>query len=168
MRTWPIIGLIVFTPAFAAAQPAAITCMDDLVRMNECQLLELFKSAEPGPAPCGYLPGRVISKPGKRTTVAKSNFMKHVWQGKYFDDCGIMTNRMFGMKFTKGQVGADASWLDGRPANIIDYSQTSLLFKPYRDEIREVAPGIYLGIMWKRDDCQPKITTWFALDARCK
>jgi hypothetical protein len=165
MRAWPIVISLFIASSSVAAEPAAITSMDELVRMNECQLLDLYAKAEPGPVPSGYVPGRAIVKPGKRTTVAKSNLLTHVWQGKYFDD-DIMTNRIFGMKFIKGQVTQETSWLDGRPVNAIDYSQTSHLFKPYRDEFREMAPGIYLGVMWKRDDCRPKLLSWFALDAR--
>ena len=93
--------------------------------------------------------------------------MKHVWQGKYFDN-DVMTNRFFGVKFIKGQVTCEDSWIDGKPVNAIDYSGTSFLFKNYRDEFREVAPGIYLGVMWKRGECNPKLLTWFAIDARCK
>jgi hypothetical protein len=169
MRYWHIVVCTLLLPALSNAQQAAICSVDELVRMSECQLRELYLQAAPGPLPDGFVPGRAILKPGSRTTVARSNLMKHVWQGKYFDDECIMTNRMFGMRMIKGQVtAAAASWLDGKPAHEIDYKCTSLIFKPYRDEFREVAPGIYLGIMWKRDDCSPKIVAWFTLDARCR
>ncbi len=157
--------LLAISPTAVTAEPIKVCSMDELVRMNECQLRDLYSNAQPGPVPTGYAPGRAIPSPGKHSTVAKSNFLKHVWQGKYFDD-DVMTNRLFGLKFTKGQVAPDISWVDGKPVNAIDYSHTSFLFKPYRDEFREVAPGLYLGIMWKRDGCHAKLTTWFALDAR--
>jgi len=38
--------------------------------------------------------------------------------------------------------------MDGKETIIIDYSQTSFVAKKIRDEIREVAPGIYLGKVW--------------------
>jgi hypothetical protein len=172
MRAWPIIVCLLAATHSSAEEPvrrssAAICSMDDLVRMDECQLLDLYRNAQPGPVPSGFSPGRVIPDPGKRTTVVKSNLMKHIWQGKYFDN-DVMTNRFFGIKFIKGQVTPEISWIDGKPVNAIDYSATSLLFKHYRDEIREIAPGIYLGIMWKRDECTPKLLTWFAIDARCQ
>lgn len=171
MRIWSIIvTLFVVQPTVASeparTYPAAITCLDDLVRMSECELLELYKNAEPGPIPQGFSPGRVITNPGRKLTVARSNAMKHVWQGKYFDDL-IMTNKFFGMKIIKGQVTCESSWIDGKPSNAIDYSGTSLIFRPYRDEFREISPGIYLGSMWKRDNCNPKLMTWFAFDTRC-
>lgn len=172
MRSWPIIVCLLAVSAACAEEPArresVVVCsIDEMVRLNECQLLDLYKCAQPGPVPIGYSPGRVIPNPGARTTVAKSNMLKHVWQGKYFDN-DVMTNRIFGVSFIKGQVTSENSWIDGKPANAIDYSGTSHLFKQYRDEFREIAPGIYLGVMWKRDECNPKILTWFALDARCR
>jgi hypothetical protein len=37
------------------------------------------------------------------------------------------------------------SWAGAGEAIILDYSQTSFVAQKIRDEIREVAPGIYLG-----------------------
>lgn len=177
MRTWSLILSVLISGSAAAAEPTAtrypvhpltLCSTDELLRMDECQLLDAFRRAAPGPIPNGYTPGRVITKPGKRTTVLASRFMKPIWQGKNFDCDGLMTNKIFGIKFIKGQVAQEASWIDGRSSNAIDYSQTSKLFKPYRDEFREVSPGIYLGIMFERTCPQPKIMTYFVLDARCK
>jgi hypothetical protein len=38
--------------------------------------------------------------------------------------------------------------VDGRPCIVIDYSKTSLIACLIRDEIREVAPGLYLGVVF--------------------
>lgn len=171
MRAWPIIVSLVLTSAASADEPvrtfpAKICSPDELVRMNECELLDLFRGAEPGPVPYGYAPGKVIFHPGKHSTVANSKIMGLTWQGKYFDSCGIMTNKLFGIKFTKGQVTHETSWIDGKPSNAIEYKDTSIIFKPFRDEFREVAPGIYLGIMFKNEGCRAKIASWFTLDTR--
>jgi hypothetical protein len=56
------------------------------------------------------------------------------------------------------------SWLDGRPALVFDYSR-SRLWPNVRDEVREVAPGLYLGIMY-RDGAQLNPPVFFTLDAR--
>jgi len=165
MRLWSVAACLLLAAPLTANEP--ITSMDQLVRMSECELLELYKAGSPGIVPEGFTPGRAIPKPGSKLTVLRSKMMTKVWQGKYFGDDGIMTNKFFGIKMIKGQVQQETSWLDGGPVNAIDYSQTSLIFKPYRDEFREIAPGIYLGVMWKRDDCKPKLLTWFAIDARC-
>ena len=89
------------------------------------------------------------------------------WQGKYFPDDGTMINKTFGLKAIKANVYPGISWLDGGPSTIFDYYDRSKIAARYRDEVREVSPGIYLGIMHKRDGACPKLAAWFALDARC-
>jgi hypothetical protein len=43
------------------------------------------------------------------------------------------------------------SWFDGQEAIILDYSKTSFVAQRIRDEIREVAPRLYLGqVYWGR------------------
>ena len=49
---------------------------------------------------------------------------------------------------------------------ILDYSETSLLYAPYRDEIRQIAPGLFLGLMFDRDTCPPKLKMYFALECQ--
>jgi len=164
-----LLGVCLLFPSLAFAEettrPYSVRSADELVRMTECQLLELFRAAEPGPKPEGYTPGTVISKPGSKTTVLKSKIIKKTfWQGKYFDG-DVMTNKMFGIKMSKGQLADETSWIDGRPVHAIEYPSNSLVFRKNRDEIREVAPGIYLGIMWNKDVCPPKIANWFVLEA---
>jgi hypothetical protein len=44
-----------------------------------------------------------------------------------------------------------ASWLDGKECIVLDYSETSLIAHWIRDEIRSIAPGIYLGkVYWDK------------------
>lgn len=43
------------------------------------------------------------------------------------------------------------SWVDGAPCIVLDYSKTSLVARMIRDEIREIAPGVFLGVVfWGR------------------
>ena len=43
------------------------------------------------------------------------------------------------------------SWLDGKECIVLDYSETSVIAHWIRDEIRNVAPGIYLGkVYWDK------------------
>ena len=135
--------------------------------MNECQLLELYGAGQPGQLPTGYTPGRTIPKPGRIGNNLSSGMARLTyWQGKFFESPTTMTNRMFGIKMGSGIITSGPSLHDGQPAHIIDYRDTSLLFRPFRDEFREVAPGIYLGRMYRVKDCQAKFMTWFAVDAR--
>jgi hypothetical protein len=90
-----------------------------------------------------------------------------MWQGKIFDESGnSAVNKFFGLKVIRANVYCAESWRDGRPALILDYSETSRLYAPYRDEIREVAPGLYLGLMYERTSPAPKLKMYFVLEAR--
>ena len=71
-----------------------------------------------------------------------------LWQGKIFDPVGhCLRNRItvFSLIAIKAEVKPSQSWLDGRDCILIDYSKTSLVASFIRDEIRLVAPGLYLG-----------------------
>jgi hypothetical protein len=88
-----------------------------------------------------------------------------VWQGKIFRDDGTMINRVFGAgRAIPADVYLGESLLDGQPALILDYSR-SKLWPDVRDEVREVSPGLYLGIMYKGQR-QIEQKMFFALDAR--
>jgi hypothetical protein len=45
----------------------------------------------------------------------------------------------------------------------MDYGATSRVWADVRDEVREVAPGLYLGAMFRRRDPQPQFKMFFAL-----
>jgi len=51
----------------------------------------------------------------------------------------------FDIHAIKAQVYKATSWFDGQEAIILDYSRKSVVAHRIRDEIREVAPGLYLG-----------------------
>ncbi|OLE23951.1 MAG: hypothetical protein AUG49_14630 [Catenulispora sp. 13_1_20CM_3_70_7] len=40
------------------------------------------------------------------------------------------------------------SWHDGAPCIVLDYSRTSFVARLVHDEIREVAPGLFLGLVF--------------------
>ncbi len=139
--------------------------MRDLVRMPKHELEALYLASPPAPAPSGFLPGRAITNPGSRFTVVNSRATRLAWQGKIFRDDGTMINRVFGFgKVIPADVYHGESLIDGQPSLILDYS-ASKLWPDVRDEIREVAPGLYLGVMYKgKDQMQQKM--FFTLDAR--
>jgi hypothetical protein len=76
------------------------------------------------------------------------------WQGKVFDpQAGELHNEIgpFGYRAIRAKVYKDTSWFDDKPAIVLDYSKTSLVAQWIRDEIRQVAPGLFLGIVfWER------------------
>ena len=48
----------------------------------------------------------------------------------------------------RAKVYKEASWFDGKETIVLDYSKTSLVAHWVRDEIREVAPRTYLGLVY--------------------
>jgi hypothetical protein len=148
----------------AAALPQPQT-MQQLVRMPAADLRALFEASPAGSMPSGTVAGRAIKNPGSRWTVANSRATRLVWQGKYFRDDGTMVNRLFGVaRAIPADVYSGESALDGHPALIFDYSR-SKLWPTVRDEVREVAPGLYLGVMFK-DGAPANPPMFFALDGR--
>lgn len=159
-------GALVAVPEASAGDPvAAPRSMQELVRMPAGDLTALYLHAPPATAPDGFVPGRAIKNPGSRTTAANARATRLVWQGKVFRDDGTMVNRVFGAgRAIPADVYVGDSLLDGRPALILDYSR-SRLWPEVRDEVREVSPGLYLGIMYK-GKARPEQKMFFALDAR--
>lgn len=138
-----------------------------LVRMSPCELEQLYAQGCLASIPAGKIRGQAILDPGTRLAVPKSMGSRFVWQGKIFHQDGrTAINRFFGIRMIKADVYNAASWRDGRPALILDYSQTSLLYAPYRDEIRQIAPGLFLGLMFDRNTCPPKLKMYFALECQ--
>ena len=87
-----------------------------------------------------------------------------MWQGKVVEPGQTSAvNRFFGIRIIRGKLYYGPSWMDGNPSIILDYSTTSLVYARYRDEFREVAPGLFLGLMYARTSPDPKLKMYFAL-----
>lgn len=133
-----------------------IHTVEDLLRMSGDELDELFRVCPSGPIPAGEAEGTVIFAPGTAVSDVAARVAELVaWKGKVFDpDKGELLNRLgpLGTHAVKAKVSLGASWLDGREAIVLDYSETSLVAHWIRDEIRLVAPDTYLGLVyWDRD-----------------
>jgi len=128
----------------------------DLLEMSNAQLDDLFRRAEPGPIPDGEGDGTVIFAPDKPVAEVAAKLAHLIaWQGKVFDStAGELRNEVgpFGNLAIRAKVYRDQSWFDGKQSIILDYSKTSLVAHWIRDEIREIGPGLYLGIVyWEHD-----------------
>jgi hypothetical protein len=164
MFTAVVAAGLLSSSAPAGCRPAYT--LDQLVRMDRCQLEALYRSAEVGCAPTGVTNGRAIRNPGSRLTVPTSRVVHVLWQGKVFKDDGMMVNRVLGVRAVHARVYPGESWLDGRPSVVMDYAGASKLFPDVRDEVREVSPGVWLGVMYTRKPTGPEQTMFFALQAR--
>ncbi len=122
------------------------------VHMSQRELDDLFKAAPPGPIPVGDTQGTAIFMPGTFiATVVRLLVRMLFWKGKVFNPTTKeLLNKLspFAIRGILAKVYMGQSWLDGQPVIVIDYSQTSFVAKKIRDEIREVAPGVYLGKVW--------------------
>jgi hypothetical protein len=133
---------------------ATIT-LDDLTSMTQAQLDDLFRHSPLGDIPDGDALGTAIVAPGteiERPILWIARWL--AWQGKVFDRTrGELVNKVspIGLHLFKAAVYIAPSWFDEQPAIILDYSKKSLFAHKVRDEIREVTPGAYLGIVyWER------------------
>ena len=121
----------------------------EMLKMSQTQLDELFTESPVGEIPNGEAKGTAIVAPGTTYTQDIANFINHfAWQGKVFDPTkGVLRNKIlfFGLNAIIAKVYKGSSWMDKKDCIVLDYSETSLLAHWVRDEIREVAPRIYLG-----------------------
>jgi len=151
-------------PGRVRAEEPCLT-VADLLRMSQPELEALYRAADVGTVPCGSTRGRAIYHPGTRATVPASRAIHLLWKGKVFRDDGTMINRTFAGRAVTARVFVGESWLDGRPTLVLDYADTSRLFRGVRDEQREVAPGVYLGLTYLRKHAGPELALFYALDA---
>ena len=130
--------------------------VQQLLRMSQAQLDDLFTDSEPGEIPDGEATGTAIVAPGTVFSPELARFISlFAWQGKVFDaKKGVLRNKIlpFGLSAIIAKVYKAESWLDGKECIVLDYADTSLVAHWIRDEIREINPGVYLGkVYWGRE-----------------
>lgn len=123
-----------------------------LLGMSQADLDKLFTSSPAGDIPNGEAEGTAIIAPG---TVFSKEIAALVeiftWKGKTFDAAhGTLRNRIlaFGVDAIVAEVYKGESLLDGKECIVLDYSKTSLVANHIRDEIRQIGPGTYLGVVY--------------------
>jgi hypothetical protein len=123
-----------------------------LLKMSQAELDDLFRNSTAGDIPDGEADGTAIIAPGTELEATAARFIHlFAWQGKVFDAAkGELRNKIlpFGVKAIVAKVYKDKSWFDGKECIVLDYSKTSLLAHWIRDEIRQIGPGLYLGIVY--------------------
>jgi hypothetical protein len=169
-----------FSSSNIAAAPAGVVATDQQVQQAETltasallrlclpELESIYRNGSVPDVPDGKLRGTVVVAPRGNTNRTMSRASRLLWQGKVFDQqCSEAVNKFFGMRLIKGQLSEGESWLDGKPALILDYRGTSLIYANVRDEIRQVAPGLYLGVMFEESCCGANFKTFFILESPC-
>lgn len=147
-------------------RPPAPVTEEVLLASSHRTLDSLFRISPPGPVPSGVLDGVAVLFPGtllSRTLAAVVRAL--VWQGKVVaPDGASLRNRItpLGIRAIVATVRPSGSLVDGRPCVVLDYSATSVVARGVRDEIRLVAPHLYLGVVWLFG----RRVAWFSLRER--
>jgi hypothetical protein len=147
------------------SEPRATALVDEraLLALSNAELDTLFRASPAGEIPDGNMRGTVLIFPG--TALARPiavGAYAIAWQGKVVN----RRERMLKNKITPlrlrliaARLAHEASWVDDEPCVVLDYSRTSFVARMVRDEIRLVAPGLYLGVVWTWH----KRVAWFTL-----
>lgn len=138
---------------------------DQLVGLSESELLALYRRCPAASVPAGRVRGTVLPATGRPRDRLVSRGARLIWQGKTFQaEEATAINRFFGLPLVRGALSSGPSWFDGGPALVLDYRETSLVYGKYRDELRQVAPGLALGLMYDTTTCPPRIVRYFAIE----
>ena len=120
-----------------------------LLRLSKDELDDLFARSSAGNLPDGEGTGTALLCPGSilgRILAWLTRWF--VWQGDVFHaDKGLLYNRIspFGFRALSAKVFKDRSQIDQKECIAMDYSASLPMPRGIRDEMREVAPGLYLG-----------------------
>jgi hypothetical protein len=126
-----------------------VSDVQQLLKMSFKELDELFANSQPGEIPSGETNGTGIIAPGTVCTKEISDCLHYlVWQGKVFDaKTGTLKNKVspLGLHAIEAKVYKGPSWHDNKECIVIDYSESLLVVRSVRDEMRLIGPQLYLG-----------------------
>jgi hypothetical protein len=123
-----------------------------LLALTNTELDDVFRRAPAGEIPNGNMRGTVLAWPG--TVLARPLAVLIyliAWQGKVVSrERHMLRNKItpLRLRLIAARLSHATSWVDGRECVLLDYSRTSLVAHMVRDEIRLVAPDLYLGVVW--------------------
>jgi hypothetical protein len=130
----------------------AVVNAPQLLELSVGELAALYRASPAGEIPRGEGKGTVLFAPGTAVSAGiAAYFTRTTWQGKVFDpDRGELLNLItpFGVQAIRAKVYPGPSRADGQECIVLDYSKTSRVARWIRDEIRLVAPGLYLGVAY--------------------
>ena len=147
-------------------QDVSLTDPPALIGDTADQLAKIFGSGVAGAIPNGRGKGTVlIGTGGPLARLAAALAYALAWRGKVVNARegrlkNLVTPRA--IRAIEAAVYKQDSWYDGETCIVLDYSKTSFVARKIRDEIREIAPGVFLGLVfWGR-----RHVLDFALDFR--
>lgn len=123
-----------------------------LASLTRRELVTLFESGAVGAIPHGRGRGAVLLGTGGllgRLFAALAYAL--LWRGKVVDRrAGRLKNLLGPSAFPAiaAAVYVGPSWHDGRPCIVLDYARASWVARTIRDEIREIDPGVFVGLVF--------------------
>jgi hypothetical protein len=115
-----------------------------LKRDTQCGWDELFRNGTATGEPCGKTRGTVLSSDGPCPKL-KARMQNLAWKGKTFHGDGTFINRWPGFEAISATTSQGTSLFDGQPCLVMQYDDKAPIFGGLRDELREIAPGTWLG-----------------------
>ncbi len=116
-----------------------------LQRETICGWDELFRNGTATGEPCGKTRGTVLLADGPMPRL-KARMQNLAWKGKTFPGDGTMVNRWpAGIEAVTATTEMGTSLFDGQPCLVMQYAPDAPVFPGVRDELREIAPGTWLG-----------------------
>jgi hypothetical protein len=126
----------------------------DIAQMGADDVDQLFRRGEVGQIPDGDADGTAIFWPGSAAEPLIERLVRgFAWQGKVVSASHrVLKNKILplSVRAISADVYRDHSWFDGEDCIVLDYSKRSVVARWVRDEIRRVAPGLYLGLVYLR------------------
>lgn len=153
-------------PVLSHAQSCPLT-LANLRKTSECELTRLFENAGPGELPTGYGRGHVLRMTDAKLPRLQARLAGLAWKGKHFEADGAFINQFPGFKALRGNVELGASSHDGKPCFVTEYPPGTPLFGNTWDELRQVAPGLYLARLYERCPC-PRFRGYFVIELACR
>jgi hypothetical protein len=140
----------------------------DLKHLDCDQLDALFAAGTVCEPPVGFGRGRILLRvDGKRMPRLRARLQGVVWKGKVFYPDGTFVNQWACRRAIGSCVAIGPSWFDGRPCVALDYPPDAPIFGNARDELREIAPGLWLGRFYAVCPCG-QLEGYFVLEMTCK
>jgi hypothetical protein len=163
VRCLAAVALAAAHPLLAAEPPT----VREFRRMSLCELDERFARGAACGLPVGVTRGHVVHLVEAKHPRLAAALQSAFWKGKVFFPDGEFINRFCGFRADRSRAEVGPSWFDGQPCVVLEYPPTALVFANSRDEIREVAPGLYLARFYERCPC-PKLKGYFVLEMTCR
>jgi hypothetical protein len=154
--------LLTLNSAGQASEPPCCLTFAGLKKLNLCELDRLFEQAPAGEIPLGYARGQVLFMTDARCPKLRARMASAAWRGKHFEDGGEFINQWPGFTALRGKIEPGVSRYDDKPCLVLDYPPDTPLFGNFRDEMREIAPGLYLARLYEKCPC-PRFTGYFAI-----